>query len=216
MLSNDPTENWRNSTSGILSTPFLTQILVVRHAEVHNPGNILYGRLPRFGLSEKGYRQAEEAGRFTSARSVTAIYSSPLLRARQTAAVISRYHPRTPVRFSRKLLEVRTSYQGKPNTILKPGFSFYHPVNDPADETMDDIFGRIISFLRLIIRRHPGETVVAVSHADPIVIMRMGLQALPFTNEELHRQVYPDRASVNQLTVHGPHLALEYFAVAAQ
>ncbi len=36
-----------------------TTILLVRHAEVHNPERVLYGRQPNFRLSEYGVRQAE-------------------------------------------------------------------------------------------------------------------------------------------------------------
>src|SRR5437588_6110299 len=114
----------------MLSAPLLTEILVVRHAHVHNPRDILYGRLPRFRLSTQGQRQAEETARFLAARPVAAIYTSPLLRARQTARILTHYHPSVGLKTSRRLLEVRTSYQGSPNSILKKGFSFYEPLKD--------------------------------------------------------------------------------------
>lgn len=140
---------------------------------------------------------------------MTAIYTSPLLRARQTAQIIAARFPGTVVRASDLLLETRTAFQGSPNSILKPGFSFYEPLHDPSDETMADIFGRMLRFLRRTARRHAGETVVAVSHADPITIMRVGLRGLPLTAQNLHREVYPDRASVTQVTLEPgalPHL----------
>ena len=59
---------------------------MVRHAHVHNPQDILYGRLPRFRLSPEGRTQAEILARFLSTRDTAAIYTSPLLRARQTVA----------------------------------------------------------------------------------------------------------------------------------
>lgn len=177
----------------------------------------MYGRLPRFGLSAKGREQAEETGRFTGTRRVDALYSSPLLRARQTADIISQYHPHLRRRTAADLIEVRSSYQGQPNSILKPGFSFYDPVNHECDESMADVFSRMLAFLRMVLRRHQGERVVAVSHADPIVIMRLGLQSAPYTTESLHSEVYPARASVNQITI-GPEtpMQLEYFAPATQ
>src|SRR5688500_10709904 len=41
----------------------MTTLLLVRHAEVYNPDQILYGRLPRFRLSDVGQQQAERLAR---------------------------------------------------------------------------------------------------------------------------------------------------------
>ena len=38
-----------------------TTLYLVRHGEVHNPAGIIYGRLPGFGLSERGRRQIARA-----------------------------------------------------------------------------------------------------------------------------------------------------------
>jgi broad specificity phosphatase PhoE len=97
------------------------------------------------------------------------------------------------------LLEVQTGYQGSPNSILKPGFSFYEPRRSPEDESMEDVFRRLRRFLDRLVRRHAGETVVAVSHGDPIAILRVGLDRLPMTAQSLHSTVYPARSSVTQV-----------------
>ena len=198
--------------SDTFSAPFPTTILVVRHAEVRNPKDIVYGRLPRFGLSAAGRVQAETTARFLAARPVAAIYTSPLLRARQTARVLSHYHPQLSPRTSRQLIEVLTGYQGEPNSILKPGFSFYEPRKTPADETLDEVFDRMARFLRLVLRRHAGETVVAVTHADPLAILRVGLEGRELSVKNLHSTVYPDRGSVTQINIApGQKLRLSYF-----
>ena len=68
-----------------------------------------------------------------------AVYSSPMLRARQSASIAARASG-LPIRgFSAGLIEVRTSYQGQPNSILKPSFSFYHPKAAEDDETMEEV-----------------------------------------------------------------------------
>jgi broad specificity phosphatase PhoE len=188
---------------------------MVRHAEVRNVKDILYGRLPRFGISELGRTQAEETARFLAGRRIQAIYTSPLLRARQTAQIISRYHVGQRVRIARALIEVRTSYQGQPNSVIKPGFSFYDPMRSSDDETMAEIFSRVLGFLRIVARRHAGGAVVAVSHADPIAIMRLGLLGQEFINANLHGTVYPMRSSATQVALHpGGHPELIYFNVA--
>lgn len=199
----------------VLSAPLHTTLLVVRHAEVHNPRDIVYGRLPRFGLSVRGREQAERTARFLAARPVSVIVTSPLLRARQTAQILAAYHPQAALRRSAALLEVRTGYQGSPNTILKPGFSFYDPLKEPGDETMTDVFARMLQLLRRLVRQHVGQTVVTVSHGDPIAILRVGLEGRALTPQALHSTVYPARSSVNQIVLQpGAPPALAYFNVA--
>jgi probable phosphoglycerate mutase len=195
----------------ILTAPLPTELLLVRHAEVHNPENIVYGRLPRFRLSASGHEQAKLAARFVAARPVAAIYSSPLLRARQTAAIVSQYHPRVPVRRAAELIEVRTGYQGEPNSILKKGFSFYEPKNQPDDETIQDVFDRMIKFARRVVRKHAGRAVVAVSHGDPIAIFRIGLERRSLSSAELHATVYPTRGSINQISIRADRYPLLAF-----
>ncbi len=53
-----------------------TIIYMVRHTDVHNPGDILYGRLPRFGLGELGWKQAEVTASVLAETAVGAFYSS--------------------------------------------------------------------------------------------------------------------------------------------
>jgi broad specificity phosphatase PhoE len=44
---------------------------LLRHGEVHNPGRVLYGRLPGFKLSELGERQAMAAAEWLGQRKIT-------------------------------------------------------------------------------------------------------------------------------------------------
>src|SRR5262245_54016714 len=63
---------------------------LVRNGEVHNPGRLRYGRLRGFGLSPAGPARAGRAAEYLRARSpaVTALHTSPLERARETAEVL--------------------------------------------------------------------------------------------------------------------------------
>ena len=70
----------------------VTLIHVVRHGEVHNPERILYGRLPGYHLSELGQQMAQAAAEHLADRRITYVVSSPLERARETAAPIARAH----------------------------------------------------------------------------------------------------------------------------
>ncbi|MGH7312622.1 MAG: histidine phosphatase family protein, partial [Candidatus Rokuibacteriota bacterium] len=66
-------------------------VLLVRHALTGVTGRRLPGRAPGLHLSDEGRRQAEQvARRLARLPRVAAIYTSPLERARETAAPIAR------------------------------------------------------------------------------------------------------------------------------
>ncbi len=177
-----------------------TVILLVRHGEVENPGQVLYGRIPRYRLSARGREQATCAAESLADRPVAAIYSSPLLRARQTAACIERRHPGAARHASALLHEVRSAWQGTSFADFRPGFSTYTDRRAPDDESMEEIAGRMTRFLARVRRRYPGRTVVAVSHGDPITILRVALSGRPVTLPAIRRADYADLCSVTEVT----------------
>jgi broad specificity phosphatase PhoE len=173
-----------------------TKVIFVRHGNVHNPRNLIYGRLPRMRLSERGREDVDRTGRHLADRSVSMIYSSPLLRARQSAAILAAYC-RAPVRTTAWLAEVRTSWEGEDNKVVSAirGFSYYDPLKAEGDETIHDVFHRMNRALRLVLRRHPGQTSVCVSHGDPIKILRVGYSGKPLTPNHV-RAPDPGQASL--------------------
>tara|TARA_Y100000992_G_scaffold252163_1_gene184479 strand:+ start:305 stop:841 length:537 start_codon:yes stop_codon:yes gene_type:complete len=63
--------------------------LFLRHGEVQNEKDLFYANLPGFYLSNKGKKQAKDAALKIKNFNIKYIYSSPLLRARQTAQIVS-------------------------------------------------------------------------------------------------------------------------------
>ena len=159
-----------------------TRVLFVRHGLVHNPSGVIYGRMPRMRLSEQGQLDVDRTARFLALLSVEAIYTSPLLRARQSAALIGAAHPGAPIRQLAWLIEVRTSWQGEARTAQEAiqNFTYYDPPRHESDETIHDVFERMDRALRHVIKRHPGQTVVCVSHGDPIKIL-----GIPYSGKDL-------------------------------
>jgi probable phosphoglycerate mutase len=179
-----------------------TVVDLIRHADVHNPRDVFYGRLPRFGLSPLGRAQAAATATLLARDPLAVVYTSPLLRARQTAAIIAAAHPRRPlVRQSRLLLEVGSHWQGRATADLDAiGFNFYAHARE-TDETIPAVFARVARLVRLLVRRHPGEHVACVSHADPIAIARAGFEGLPLVVASIRNQPeYPAKGSITRLT----------------
>jgi len=166
-----------------------TTIYFVRHGNVHNPAQILYGRLPRFRLSERGLEEARSAGRFLNGTSIAALYCSPLLRARQTVREIHAFHPSLKLRRSPNLIEVLNPFEGQPSAEVDARHGDVYTGVGPPYEQPRDIVARTVRFFLLARRRHPGGNVVAVTHGDVIVfgmLWARGLALTPQNKASLH------------------------------
>jgi broad specificity phosphatase PhoE len=117
---------------------------------------------------------AMASGNGRKRRSVAAVYSSPLERTRETAAPIADAAGRH-VQVDDGLLELDIgdwtgldlkAARKRPEwaTIQRypSGFTF------PGGESFVDMQARIVACVERLRSAHPGETIVAVSHADPI------------------------------------------------
>jgi probable phosphoglycerate mutase len=194
-----------------------TILYIVRHTDVHNPDEILYGRLPRFGLSDLGRRQAEVTAAVLAGVPVSAFYTSPMLRAKQTTRILASKHPGVPTRVSQWLNEVRTGWQGRTHEDLqKIRFDFYNEHRYPHDEGLDALWVRIRSFTRKVRRAHAGQNLVAVTHGDIFALARAGFRGLPIDIASIRLpHPYPGKGALLKLTFDKESEALpvlvEYF-----
>lgn len=153
----------------------LTRIHLVRHCDVENPRGVLYGHLPGFGLSEKGVRQAHALGRRLATSGARQIYSSPLERAQQTAHIIAAYLDGVPVTTTPELVEARFGQylQGvRPRDVLwRRPLWLVHMVRPgllPNDESVAEMAARVRAPMERLVRDHPGQGGICVTHGDPI------------------------------------------------
>ncbi|MBT8339044.1 MAG: histidine phosphatase family protein [Desulfatitalea sp.] len=183
-----------------------TRVYMVRHGEVHNPRRILYGRLPRFRLSDNGRRQAAETARYFSDKPIEAVFSSPMLRARQTALAILKFHPGLKLHISRRINEVNTACEGMPSVQIDRRDGDIYTGQDACYEQPDDLFRRTAAFLLMARLNHPGGQVVAVTHGDVVtfsVLWAKGWPLIPKNKTRLRQAGfptgYPAHASVTTL-----------------
>ncbi len=156
------------------STP-PTIVLFVRHGQTPTTGKKLPGRAPGLHLAPAGVTQAEKAGqRIGALNKVKAIYASPMERTQETAAPIARACG-LRVRTHKGLIEADFgSWTGKNLSALRKlpawktvqnypsGFRF------PKGESFAEMQTRMTGAVAELVAKHPGETIVAVSHADTI------------------------------------------------
>jgi probable phosphoglycerate mutase len=155
--------------------PKPTLVLLVRHGHTPTTGKLLPGRAKGLHLSDDGRKQAQAvADRIATLSKVDAIYASPLERTRETAAPIAKAHG-LRVRSDKGLLELNigdwTGWELKKaaktaewKTVQQRPSAFRFP----GGESFLEMQGRIVDAIERIRVQHPGGTVVAVSHADPI------------------------------------------------
>jgi broad specificity phosphatase PhoE len=151
-----------------------SHIHLVRHGHVHNLEKVFYGRLPRFRLSAKGVEQARETARYIKDMPIAAVYSSPLMRARQTARELLGANRLQKVQISRLINEVYSPLQGRPSREVDIlGARMYAGLAQPY-ETPRDIVNRATRFLNRVAGHYPGKQVVAVTHGDVILFSLLG------------------------------------------
>lgn len=152
-----------------------TLVLLVRHGRTATTGTVLPGRAKGLHLSDEGTAQAQAAAdRIAQLERVHAVYASPLERTRETAAPIGRAVDQQ-VRTAKGLLECDFGeWTGKrlANLRKKPEWSTvqHRPsiFRFPGGESFAEMQLRIWNQMETLVAAHPGQTVVAVSHADPI------------------------------------------------
>ncbi len=162
--------------------PPSTLVLLVRHGTTPSTGRVLPGRAPGLHLADAGreqaFRLAERLAAWAPTNGVrpriAAVYASPLERTRETATPLAAALG-LRVRVARGLIEcdfgewtgaalkeLMKLPEWKTVQRYPSGFRF------PSGESFSGMQARMVQAMADLRARHPGETIVAVSHADPI------------------------------------------------
>lgn len=153
----------------------MTRILIARHGETD------WNREHRFQghadppLNELGRQQARELAEALAGSGVTAVYASPLVRARETAEIVAAALA-LPVETRAALREVDVgSWQGLTRTEVEQRFpegfrrwlvDFSHGWDN--GESYDELGTRVVAGLLELARRHTGERILVVTHGGPM------------------------------------------------
>jgi broad specificity phosphatase PhoE len=151
----------------------VTTLYLVRHGE--NMANITKEfsyRAVDYPLTPKGVLQAEQTAEYFVGRDVDAIYTSPLLRARQTAEILAR-RIAVPVSLDEALREINVgSLEG---ASTPENWALYHRISAawytgqaevafPDGEDLRMVVTRVLGCLKEIVAAHPRGSIVIVGH----------------------------------------------------
>ncbi|MCF7835826.1 MAG: class I tRNA ligase family protein [Candidatus Marinimicrobia bacterium] len=178
------------------------KLFLVRHAEAcHNVDRILDSKMDsKCPLTEKGEKQAEDLARSLKDNKIDLIFSSPLLRTRQTAEILSKKLG-VEVVVDERLRELGAGeLEGK--TIeefhnLFPTQELRAQKADYGVETGEQIRERLDNFLDELNNKYKNKNVVIVSHGDPLQILYGIAQGLSL--EETFKTWYPIKGKSKQV-----------------
>ena len=136
----------------------------MRHGEYENPDKLMPGRSEGFPLSEKGIIETRAAGVFLKDKKIARVFSSPLLRTKQTAEIIAREIGVVGIQFDDRLLELNVGeYTNRPIEHFEKSGFYQDMVQSPATvENIDSVCSRISEFLTE--KKELSENILVVTH----------------------------------------------------
>lgn len=182
-----------------------TRVVLVRHGVTAQTGPLLSGRLPGISLSEKGIEQAELAATRLASLPIGAVYASPIERTTETAQCIAARFGLPVVALEGvieadygewtggKIAELAKTDEWKVVQVAPSRARF------PGGESIREMQARTVAALDGIVAAHPNETVVVVSHADPI---KSAIAHYAGMHLDLFQRVHVSPASVTVLEFH--------------
>ncbi|MBU1967153.1 histidine phosphatase family protein [Patescibacteria group bacterium] len=169
---------------------------LVRHAQYSNPRNILVGRLP-VELSEEGKEEANKLALFFVDKNIEKIYSSPVLRCKQTSKIIS--NKKFPIEYDLRLAETFSAYQGYWELDWA---HFYKHHSKLGGELATDVQKRVVDFYDEINNKNKGDVIIC-SHGDSLYLLYAHLLKLPTPDiKEIYKlpdQEYQPKASIRPI-----------------
>jgi probable phosphomutase (TIGR03848 family) len=191
----------------------MTTLAFIRHAAYDGLGYTIVGRSPGVGLSPEGVEVAEELAERLVGSSVRAIYSSPLERARRTAAAIGARlgleariaDELNEIDFGdwteRAVIELNDSEQWRRFNRFRSGS------RAPNGEAMIEVQARMLRLLERLCKVHPIEIIALVSHGDVIKATLAYFLGVPLDLFQ-RIEISPASLSIVRVERYGPRVLL--------
>jgi probable phosphoglycerate mutase len=183
----------------------MTRVLLIRHGENHyTQTSKLAGWTKGVHLNEMGRLQAITLANQLTSYPINYVYTSPLVRALETAKPIA-VSKKLTVRKCYQIGEVRYGqWQGKSLKILRRRKLWNQIQNRPATasfpggESILNVQIRAVSAVEKLVSRHPKDCIVLVSHADVIKMIVAHYLGLAL---DLYQRIMINTASISELDI---------------
>ncbi|MGD8214768.1 histidine phosphatase family protein [Aestuariimicrobium sp. Y1814] len=170
---------------------------LVRHGEVNNPEGVLYGRLPGYGLTERGAAMAERVAEHLAELPIAHLATSPLQRAKETMAPIAARFPHVEVVEQPLVIEAANDFQGmvfgRGNKALKDPRNWWklrNPLKPSWGEPFTEVATRMQWALQVAADTaiEAGGQAVVVSHQLPIWVARLSAEGSRLPHDPRKRE----------------------------
>jgi len=187
-----------------------TVVHLLRHGEVYNPTGVLYGRRAGYHLSDLGQRMAQRVADSIGDRDITAVVSSPLERAQETAVPLAKVRGLDIVTDPR-VVESTNVFEGETfgvgDGVLRKPRAWRHlwnPFRPSWGEPYRDVAARMMAGVYDARDAAAGHEAVVVSHQLPIWITRLHAEGRAFVHDPRRRHC--TLCSLTSLTFDGDRL----------
>jgi broad specificity phosphatase PhoE len=183
------------------------KLIIIRHGETEWNARHKVQGLSDQPLSKEGMWQADLLGGRFAKTDIDAIYTSTLKRATKTAEAVGKYHPGLKVNVEKALNEmdwgaweglsfeqIRKKY---PKQFASRLLDKYH-FAPKGGESPSDLRKRLTPFLKKIVKKHKGQTVLIVGHGG---INRVLMGIIMGWDEKKIVDVFTKNTAVNILHV---------------
>jgi len=180
------------------------RLFLVRHAEALANPDLRYLGSRDDPLTERGRWQATQLAQALAPLSLVAVYTSPLIRAVETATPMAHTHRLSPIP-DRRLVEASMgTWEGLRRAEIlarSPEDAVHHQrwetdptCAPPGGESLADAQARVVACVQDLAERHAGASAVLVSHVGPIKALLCAVMDVPLTAA---RRMFLDSATVS-------------------
>lgn len=160
-------------------------VFLIRHGEIDNPKQIIYGQNIDLPLNGKGRKQILSLAKIIQKKGYdpSKIFSSHLSRAVGSAKILQEFFsvPKSQFIINKRLADNNIPvFAGKPigelAKLYRKGIDEYdEQFVKKGNEPKQDITERMYAVFQRIVNENLGKTVIVVSHGDPIRLLMLKL-----------------------------------------
>ncbi len=162
---------------------------VLRHGQAESNHQKILSSWPekkKIRLTDKGRKQIRGIAQLLKQKNIQLIFSSDLLRTKETAEIVSR-EIKAPVKFDERLREYNVGvFNGGPkdkfSDFIGEKINLFSKTPE-GGENLNDIRRRMMNFILELERKYQNKNLLIISHGDPLCVLEGASQG--FGDEEI-------------------------------
>jgi|SRR3989338_8770238 len=184
-----------------------TIIYFVRHGTIKNKNPKVIPGDYDFPINSKGKAEIQKVANWLSKEDISALYSSPIKRALESAEIIQKKFLNLRINKSSEIREWIRPWRGKvyKKVIKTREWQVYlsNPTKLTGYQDLKGLSERMLKFLKKLLKKHSSKEIVCVTHQDAIRALRLRLGRKPL---DLLNKIRCKRGSITILYFNGNKL----------